>query len=181
MQVSVSQIRVALSAGESLSSTQVNLPSAVASKVIKYGKKIPDNIIYRPDDIWKGREREPHITVKYGLYTDDVNDIVPLLKDVKPFSVTLGEVSLFKGIDGKCDVVKIDVLSNIPRKLNDLISNGTKCIEGQYTPHVTIAYVLPGAGDRYVGDRTFTDTVVKFDTFIFFDKSDIQHPIKLVE
>jgi hypothetical protein len=50
------------------SSTQLDLPAPLASQVQALGQSIPDTDLLAED----GREDQPHVTVKYGLETDDL-------------------------------------------------------------------------------------------------------------
>jgi 2'-5' RNA ligase len=121
-----------------------------ANKIVEINKKlIPDDILYFEEGQEYGRETEPHVTIKYGLTTNySESDIQKLVSYVKPFKITLTSIDLFK--NPKFDVVKFNVESNVLRKLNKLISklpNEDKY--PVYNPHLTLAYVLPGEGDKF--------------------------------
>ena len=127
------------------SSTQVNLPDEVANGVRELAARIPDSDL--ADD---GRETEPHITVKYGLHGNDAEAVRSLLADEPPVRVKLGKVSLFENDDA--DVVKIEVDSPDLHRLNKKIADALPVTDTHpdYKPHVTIAYVKPGMGKKYV-------------------------------
>lgn len=99
-----------------------------------------------------GRETQPHVTVRYGLHTDDAREVAALLADVPPVQMRLGAVTLFPGADaGKdFDVLKADVdgddLPRLHARLGGLPHTDT---HADYRPHATIAYVRAGLGTKY--------------------------------
>jgi 2'-5' RNA ligase len=112
-------------------------------------KLIPDNILYHEKGEEYGRETESHVTIKFGLtntYTEE--NMGKLISKIKPFVVTLTRISVFN--NPKFDVVKFDVESNILKKLNDLFSKLPNEDEFPvYHPHLTLAYVTPGNGNKF--------------------------------
>ena len=102
---------------------------------------------------------QPHLTLKYGIVTTDVSDVMEVLEDVEPFTVTLGRISVFDNPDA--NVLKIDV-----KKTPELMAANQKiCDELQtvdlhegYKPHITIAYLKkddknPFYYDKFCGDQ----------------------------
>ncbi len=97
-----------------------------------------------------GIEDEPHITLLYGLDKDiETEDVKDALSKIKFGDVKLKKVSMFE--NEKFDVVKFDVegegLQEAFRSLSKL-PNTNKYPD--YKPHVTIAYVESGKGQKYV-------------------------------
>lgn len=133
------------------SSTQFNLPEDIAGKMLALAEKISD------DDLAEGgREDEPHVTVKYGLHTVKADDVERVVKDFGPVKIKLGKTSFFPAKDDGEDVVKIDVESEGLRRLNKLISEKLDCTDThpEYVPHVTLAYVKAGKGEKYVSEKS---------------------------
>ncbi len=162
------------------SSTQVNLPPATAKPVIDAGQKlIPESELYTdPTDPSYGREQEPHITVKYGLHTENADEVRKILANEKPFNVKLGKTSIFAADSGgredkPYDVVKIDVDSPELHRLNKLIADNTDVTDTfpTYEPHVTIAYVKKGQGEKYIGNTAFEGKTIPFNSIAFSSKS----------
>ena len=101
-----------------------------------------------------GIENEPHITVLFGfmpsIKPSDVKDFLSDIKQTIKFKLT--GIGMFPGGDKKpFDVIKFDVESP------DLQELHKKCEEipnkqnfPDYHPHMTIAYVKKGKGERYV-------------------------------
>lgn len=117
---------------------------------------------------------EPHITLKYGLHTTNAADVEPILKGEKPIEVTLGKTGVFKGADKKIpgtdkplpyDVVTVEVDSPDLARLNKKISDNAKVTDtfNEYKPHVTIAYVKAGMGEKYANRTDFEGQKFTFD------------------
>jgi 2'-5' RNA ligase len=124
-----------------------------------------------------GIEKDSHVTVKYGLLTNDVKDIKECLKDAVGGKVHLGTSSIFECEE--YDVVKISVtskaLEKIHNQLNSLPHNDKYM---DYKAHSTLAYVKSGCGKKYDGkfkiNKDFDISEVYFGDL---DKKD--HKIKL--
>lgn len=148
------------------SSTQVDLPPAVSDKVKAVAATIPDE-----DLAENGRETEPHVTVKYGLHTDDVAEVRKVLAQEPPITVKLGALSTFPD-SGNGEVVKADVDSSELHRLNQKIADAlpTTDTHPTYSPHVTLAYVKPGAGQKYVGRDDLKGQTATIDAVTFSPK-----------
>ncbi len=133
------------------SSTQINLRDvgrgvSFVPKLTELAASIPDE-----DLASDGREEDFHITIKYGLHTNKAEDVRKVVEGFGLIEYRLGKVSLFQSEEH--DVVKIDVVSDDLHRLNKLISSSLECTDTHptYKPHVTIAYVKPGLGEKYAG------------------------------
>jgi 2'-5' RNA ligase len=145
------------------SSIQCNMPLDLAEEIISWGKEnIPDE-----DLTGDGREKDIHITIKYGLHDHDPFEVRELLSNFGPIDITLGKTSIFTG--DEFDVVKIDVISPGLCELNALISKNFKHTDThpKYIPHLTVAYVKSGTGKKYVGSDQFKGRKIKVDSVIF--------------
>ncbi len=141
------------------------LPPNIATLIVNFGKQIiPDDQLYfdntEPDDY--GREKEPHITIKFGLtqsYTQ--SQLQQLLVGTKPFSINIRGLSVFQ--NPNFDVIKFDVdgqeLTRL-RTIFDKLPNNDEYKE--YHPHMTLAYVKPGVGQKFQNKKinTFSKTVI---------------------
>ncbi len=142
-----------------LSTTQVDLPKALADFVIKWGRtQIKDDDLYYDEDGGCGREDEQHISVLYGITADKPSEeLREIVRKTKPFTIRLGNVSLFK--NDKFDVVKVEVHSEELKQLSDAIRQ--KCPNEnkypKYVPHCTVAYVKHGRADDLEGEIMFTE------------------------
>jgi hypothetical protein len=100
-----------------------------------------------------GKETDCHITILYGFHDDvSAEDVKNLLNNnIKfPIKVKLTGISVFN--NPEFDVVKIDIESEDLVNLNTLVKKLPYTSDfPQYQPHITIAYVKPGMGSKYVG------------------------------
>lgn len=156
----------------SYSSTQINLPDDVAKQVISWGQdNLEDEDVYTdPDDASLGREDEIHATVLYGLHTSVPTSIKKRLKGEKGFDCKLGAIKKFD-TRPEYDVLYVDIkasgLHRLHRVLKDLPHTSNY---RDYRPHVTIAYVKKGRGDKYLGKKDFADIQFHIDEIIFSSK-----------
>lgn len=108
------------------------------------------------DDSSYGLESEPHITILYGIHSDEVkpNEIKEFIKeyDINKFELKLSDISLFE--NEKYDVVKFDIddkdniLTDFNKTLTEKYPFTNKFKD--YHPHSTIAYVKKGKGKKYI-------------------------------
>jgi 2'-5' RNA ligase len=163
------------------SNTQIALPAEQAAKLIEFGRSIPDAELYvDPKDDSYGRETEPHITVRYGLDTNDPARLRKAFEGFGPIRATMGKVSIFE--TDKYDVVKVDIESPELVKANKLVGQAEK-VPGEthkdYKPHATIAYVKKGEGKKYVGNTALEGEEITVDRIELRDKNDKGHVIEL--
>lgn len=108
---------------------------------------IDSNNLFKPET--HGLEKEPHVTLLYGLMPEaDTDEVLNFLKCLKNPEIKLTEISLFEKDD--CDVVKFDVESDLLFIMNKMCTMmfPYETEYPDYHPHVTIAYVLPGTGKK---------------------------------
>jgi RNA polymerase sigma factor (sigma-70 family) len=150
----------------SYSSTQFNLPSDLSWEVWQLGHRIAAEHLIE-------RENQPHVTVLYGLHTDDGDTLEAQVTALAPIAIQLGPCSVFHGQEGKPDVLKIDVISKGLHHLHEELCKHqphTKTYP-DYKPHVTVAYVKPGWGEYYAKRlNDLEGRVAVFDKLIFSNK-----------
>ena len=142
-------------------STQVNLPDRDASKVVAFGKSIPDSEVFvDPEDVTKGREKEPHVTVLYGITENDHIAPAKALEGAGPITFTLGKTKVFEqeNYDVLVAEVKSDALPAANKALRDSVEYENDFPD--YKPHVTIAYLKKGEGSKYVGRNDLSGITV---------------------
>lgn len=112
--------------------------------------KIDRRDVYAGDDGTYGIETDPHITVLYGLHEKVHEDLVCRVCQAVdgPIDVDVKGSSTFEKED--YDVLKIDVESDILRKMNTAFKSFpyTNDYE-EYKPHMTVAYLKKGNKDKY--------------------------------
>lgn len=168
----------------SFSSTQFNLPAAFRRRVLARAAMIADE-----DLAGNGRESNPHITIKYGLHTDDAAAIEEVVSGFGPVEVEFRNISIFPAKEAdsppRCDqfdVVKIDIESPRLRRLNAMLADKLEHTDSHpvYNPHVTLAYVKPGEGAKYAGRCPgLSGRVVKLDVMVFSTPDGKATPIVL--
>lgn len=163
----LSLARYLLEATYDYATTDIALPTEMATFLLNWNElNIPEKVLHKDDDGGKGREDEPHITVKYGLLAKAVPDeLRKIAKTTAPFPVNLGKVSLFT-TNPEFDVVKLDIDSPALHELNKRVSDAIPHEDTYptYHPHATLAYVEKGTCDHMVGANPFKekDTVNQF-------------------
>lgn len=125
------------------------LPDDIKDTITEWSKtNIPDEILAED-----GRDEDSHITICYGLKDGDKK----LLKDkleFEPFEINLGKISIFEQKEKGYDVVKIGVESKELTALHKEISKLTDAdLTHKFEGHITVAYVKPGEGKKFVGKR----------------------------
>mgnify|MGYP000064117304 CR=1 FL=1 len=109
-----------------------------------------------PEDVHEGEglEDEPHLTLLYGFHKDEVtfDDISKHFKGIEEIDVEIESVGIFE--NEKYDVVKFNV-----KKTEDIMDFNEKLSKlphttnfPDYHPHITIGYVKPGTGKKYIKD-----------------------------
>jgi 2'-5' RNA ligase len=120
-------------------------------KLIK--RLVREEDLYKPDDDDYGFDNNPHITLLYGIHHDSIVDLSIIYRKIEDISVmkfTVKEINIFESDD--YDVVKFDItptkkLLSLREEFEEDIPNTQTFSD--YHPHVTIAYVKKGMGNKY--------------------------------
>lgn len=133
------------------------LPEHLAQKVRDYALTIPDAEIYDDGSGQHGREDDPHTTLKYGLHTDNPNEVAAVLSNEPPPTIKLQRISAFH--NDEYIVLKIGVSSPELHRLNKIVSDNLECTDSfpDYKPHITIAYLKKNPKDPYYYQKYFGD------------------------
>jgi len=106
--------------------------------------------LYKPEESQFGLEHEPHITILYGLHSNELNDqeVMDTIKQFTAPEVMLQSISTFN--NPEYDVVKFDVVGEQLHEMNAALKQFPFTTNfPDYHPHTTIAYVKPGCGSKY--------------------------------
>lgn len=109
------------------------------------------DIFVDPTDLSYGLEKQPHVTLLYGLHSGEISDkiIWDIAETITNSPLKLHTVSLFK--NDRFNVLKFDVEGNGLHECNrmlKLLPHTTSYPD--YHPHSTIAYLKPGICDKYI-------------------------------
>ncbi len=132
--------------------TQLDIADGEAAEALEALRTLIDDA----DCAGQGKNVEGnHITIRYGLDSDEHAGIADYFARCSPFEVTLGKVEMFppsKHSDNAA-VLKVPVFSDELHKMNDELAQQGSFIEPtfDYNPHATVAYVKPEAAFKYVG------------------------------
>lgn len=146
-------------------SLQVNIIGSVAQQLLDMAASIPDDALAE-----KGREADPHVTLKFGIEpkvtVDEIRGV--LGKDVTG-TIKFGPTAFFATKD--YDVVFVTVESEDLKGLNSLITEGVDTIETQanYVPHATLAYVESGRGHEFAGMGTLNGVEYPYSAVWYSD------------
>ena len=136
-----------------------------------------------PNPSGYGFEDDPHVTIKYGLHADvKPEEVLEKAMSVlrEPVTISLVGLTLFE--NEKFDVLKYDVESEQLRSANAAVSelpNTDKFPD--YHPHVTVAYLKPGTGQKYVKEMEPVELVSAELVYSDADKNKTRESISTVE
>jgi len=149
------------------------IPHELAQEIVAFGvHEIPDEDLYTDEDGELGRELDAHVTIMYGLLTDDAKSVRQSFNGQKPFKVKLGKVCHFQPPERDFDVVTVEVVSEDLVKANEMIEDKFEFADdlpssGEYKPHITIAYVKRNSAKKHIGSDEFEGKEVELDTLSF--------------
>ena len=153
-----------------LASTQINTPEPTKTRLLQLGGMIAED-----DLAEKGREDEPHVTIRYGFTIDDPIDALVILQDFPPVKLTLGATNIFPAKEDESqrggaqyDVVYVEVDSPDLMKMNEALASLPHIDTfPKYIPHICLAYVKPGLGGKYASNHDLQGLEVVVDEAIF--------------
>ena len=115
----------------------------------------PKDIYTEENDSSFGLEDESHTTLLFGLHdTVSLDDVKDVIKKITFGDLIAHQPSLFE--NKKYDVLKFDVKysnkgDNLLHRCNKLLKNHPFTTDfPDYHPHMTIGYIKPGKGYKYV-------------------------------
>ena len=163
------------------SSLMVGLPDKLSEQIIDWGKKTIKNDCLHVDynEVSSGRQLDIHITLLYGLYSNNHKEVANIFTNIKPFECTMQETSYFES--DKFDVSIIKVYSEELCRLNQKLCRTLdfECIHTCYIPHVTIAYLKSGQAKQFAGCEAFKNQKFVVSDIIFSSKTKRKHKIRL--
>jgi 2'-5' RNA ligase len=158
------------------STLQFSLPYDLHNAILSCAAHIPDEELAA-----EGRTKEPHLTLLYGLHSDEPEGVIGLLEEQQPLTVILGRVGTFKGAgDDGGDVVYVSVQGQDLHALHDRIATlPHTSTHPAYVPHIALAYVKAGLGEKYAGSEDFALIPVALSRLVFSNREGKRWPIRL--
>lgn len=152
--------------------------SAASAKLASDGDESGPAILTNPINL--GTDSITHATnvSQYGKDNTGNSSLIDalraLLADQPPIKAVLGNTSVFPASEsGSSDVVKIDVggpdLHALNKKIADALPHTST--HPTYQPHITVAYVEPGTGQKYAGDDRLAGKEIVIDKIVFSGKN----------
>lgn len=130
-----------------------------------------------------GLEKEPHVTVRYGLHTNDPAEVATTMAPHGPATASLlPELRSFPGDDHDVLYVAVGYPRSGPSvatqnwRLESLPHTDT---HSKYIPHATVSYLKPGTASKYVGDLDGNGTTERGDTVVYSAPDGQKHTIRI--
>lgn len=120
---------------------------SLRDEMLRFANSIPHEELYDDD----GVEESPHLTLRYGLMTEDGDAVMNSVSSLGSLRFNPSSIKVFEQDD--CDVLYVSCQDeSCARKWFDKTachkhSNPTH----EYTPHLTLAYLKKGEGAKYIG------------------------------
>lgn len=124
-------------------------------------------------DDYKSLETEQHTSILYGLRDDvSIDNIKKLVLPLENYETICYGLSLFE--NEKFDVLKMTAHNDSLFKTNEKIRNNCEYKNDypEYKPHITIAYLKPGKGKKYVKEKFNNKLVMKPLKFVLSTEID---------
>ena len=143
----------------------VKIPRPLALEVDKLADALPEEYLFRGnEDAPEGRQKDAHITLKYGIVSFDPEEAERVVESVEPFEVALGRMGVFHNEESI--VLKLGVQSKGLMALNKRVCllMDTVSRYREYYPHVTVGYLKKDERDTYYY-RTMYDDRLEGESF----------------
>ena len=169
-----------LDAAHQYSTVQLVLDDAAASVLRQRAASMIAPAHVHPGE---GLETRPHITVLYGLETDDVGDVLPLIgPSESPIEAVLQGLEVFRPEGKDYDVLVHRVACPGAIVLHERLIGALPHVTTHpvYQPHVTLGYVQRGVGGQYATLQTGLEgMVLTFWEVEFNSSEDVRTTIPL--
>lgn len=153
------------------STLQLNIENPHYDIIDYYIKGIIDtrDLLYSRDLPQYGNDINPfHITIKNGIHTKHTDEISNIIQDIEIIQVEIGKTSIFS--NGEYDILKFDIYSEDLININKIIRNNISCTDMYltYNPHITLAYLKEGKGNKYKDDNVLHGLKLSFNKMFFY-------------
>ena len=114
-----------------------------------------------------GIETQPHVTLLYGFHNEvNPTDVLNLVQSYTFSHVKIHNVSLFE--NEEYDVLKFDAESEVLHNVNvELRKLPHTNLYSTYHPHMTIAYLKPGTGKKYLDKLNWVKVMITPKSIVY--------------
>ena len=157
----------------------VDPASDAGQKLKELRDSIPDE-----DLMAKGREDEPHVTVRYGILdTASEAGIASYLTQQGPFTITLGRTMVFPATEhsDNAAVVVVQVDSPELERINDEVAAAGefKPANFDYHPHITLAYIREESAEKWADEDSVEGLELEVKEIVIKSKDGAATPVAL--
>ena len=126
------------------------VPMTLAESIRNYSVSLPESLVVEMED-------DVHVTVKYGILTEDVMEVAKVVEGTLPIVMTLGRAGIFHNQDAA--VLKLSVDSQDLQRFHHKVCRKLNTINTHlvYNSHVTVAYLTQKRDDPYYYRTFFRD------------------------
>jgi 2'-5' RNA ligase len=177
--------------GHNFSCAMLYVPKEQAKVLKQYQLEIAEEDVFAPEgaEAKYGLEKELHVTALYGIHTDDPKQVEQVVAGFGPVKFKTGDIEMFpdkedKEFPGqKYDVLYICIDGEDCHKLNAKLKELEYTqTQPSYIPHMTLAYVKAGKGQKYTRRVELKDQVaVECDAIEFSDTKDKYTTVSLTK
>lgn len=115
----------------------------------------------------EGVEPEPHVTVRYGLHGSDCETVFKATEPLGSLRFTPGSLQCFALPDYDVLYISCDNESDWHNWHNSLEKIPNTLTHEDYIPHMTLAYLKPGCGSKYVGRTDLVADPVDMERVVY--------------
>jgi hypothetical protein len=140
----------------------------------------PNDIYTEEGDRSYGLEDEPHCTLLFGLHDNeiDTNKVLDVMKQFNFGTVKAHNISLFE--NENYDVLKFDIKGDNLHKANAALKQFPYTSNfPNYHPHMTIGYLHPGMGAKYVKQMAGLEYVLTPTHIVYSHPNGTKDKIKI--
>ena len=143
---------------------------ADAVDFLEFGSEIPDAELYREGDDF-GLEKSPHVTILYGIQSQDVGPVKEIAAKFGPLTVACGRVTMFDNADNDKPYQPLYVpvyggpLTKFNRRLKALPYQND--YDGRFIGHICVAYLKRGEAKKWCGDGRFAGKFITMNHLVF--------------
>ena len=161
-------------------------PENLCDDIISWGiDNIEDILVFEeePEGDGFGRESFIHLSLLPNIDASNRRALHETISLAKPCDCSLGEIKCFTQ-NAKFDVVYVEVMGDSIHSMHDYLSRSIlhERLFPIYIPHITVAYVNKGCGERFARNRYFYGREFRIEELVVsYDMGKTKEKVKLVQ